>query len=329
MTPENEKLSNAMFDVQSKIREKNMEKTRSAMFRSKACWFRDGEKPTKYFLSLERSNYNKKVITSLINENENKVTRNPDEILKLQCAFYTDLYNAKEGKHFNLSNNTSCRVSDDDISLLDAEISYNELQDAVDKLKKEKTPGADGLTSEFFQYFWMDLRHLIYTLYKKALDVGYLPCSSRRGVISLIPKKGRDMNYVKNWRPLTMLNTDYKILAVLLSNRIKIVLLYLIAEDQTGFMAGRQIATTIRKVIDATEFGNLMSNPGYIINTDFEKCFDLITYNGINGALDFFNFPASYKSLVNLLLEGFESCVTNNGNFSDFFPVTRSCHQGL
>ena len=150
-------------------------------------------------------------------------------------------------------------------------------------------------------------------MYEEALKTRMLPMTARRGIISLIPKKGRDLMHVKNWRPLTMLNTDYKILASMLADRIKLVLPYVISEYQTGFMSGHQITTTIRKVLDLTEMGNLLGEPGYIINADFEKCFDLITYEGITGAMGFFGFPQEYVQLTQLLLNEFESCVTNNG----------------
>ena len=231
-------------------------------------------------------------------------------------------------QQFDLVNNTSVCVEQDDMDLLASQVSYNELYDAVMSLKKDKTPGPDGLNAEFYQYFWHDLKYIIFEIICEAEDLSTLPLSIRRGVISLIPKKGRDLLLIKNWRPLTMLNTDYKIIATVLSKRIKSVLPYIISEDQTGFMAGRQIATTIRKVLDFAELGNLLEIPGYIINADFEKCFDLITYEGICGALSFFNFPQRYIGYVKLLLYGFETCVTNNGHFSNFFNVTRSCHQG-
>ena len=325
--PENQFVAMALHETEKKIKEYVEERAKAAHFRSRARWDREGEKPTKYYLALERSNFHRKTLTSIQNA-DGRLVSGSNDILGVQKDFYEQLYNASTVKLFNLTNNTEVKVAERDLDKLNQCITYNEMDRAVKKLKKGKTPGGDGLTAEFYCFFWTEIKHILYQVFEYALECQQLPMSARRGIISLIPKKNRNLLLVKNWRPLTMLNLDYKILANILSERIKRVLNYIISDDQTGFMAGRHIASTIRKVIDFAELGQLMDTPGYIINADFEKCFDLITYQGINGSLRFFGFPDRYIMYVNLLLNNFESCVTNNGYFSEYFPVTRSCHQG-
>ena len=95
------------------------------------------------------------------------------------------------------------------------------------------------------------------------------------------PEKGCELLVIVNWRPLTMLTIDYKIIATVIANRLKPVLTYLISDDQTGFMSGRQISTVIQKTMDVFELAQNLNAPGYVICTDFKKCFDLISYSGI------------------------------------------------
>ena len=83
------------------------------------------------------------------------------------------------------------------------------------------------------------------SVYNHSFQVKSLPHSMRRSVISLLPKKGKDLLFLKNWRPISLLNTDYKILAKLLSLRIKKVLPHLISDDQYGFLKGRFIGEDI------------------------------------------------------------------------------------
>ena len=78
--------------------------------------------------------------------------------------------------------------------------------------------------------------------------------SIRRRIINLIPKKRRDGNFIKNWRPLTLLNTDFKILAKAIATKTKPYLDKLINSSQTGFMAGRNISHNIRKIMDLIKF---------------------------------------------------------------------------
>ena len=91
-------------------------------------------------------------------------------------------------------------------------------------------------------------------------------------------------------------------------------------------MQSRQITNTIRASIDITKFNRKIE--GYILLLDFEKCFDKIEYNAILGALRYFNFGEHFVTLSALLLYNFSSCTVNNGNMSEFFNVSRSCHQG-
>ena len=107
---------------------------------------------------------------------------------------------------------------------------------------KDKSPGCYGLTVEIFQVLWEDIKIPLFNTIMYAYDKEELHLSARRGIISLIPKKDRDSTMLKNWRPLTLLNTDYKILSKALSYRIQKVLPKLIHMSQTGFMKGRNIA---------------------------------------------------------------------------------------
>ena len=96
----------------------------------------------------------------------------------------------------------------------------------------------------------------------------------KRGVLTLIPKKGKDLRYLKNWRPLTLLNTDYKILTKLLAARLQEVIKKIVHPDQSGYIQGRFIGQNIRTTFDIIEYCKTFDIPGMIITIDFEKAFD-------------------------------------------------------
>ena len=91
-------------------------------------------------------------------------------------------------------------------------------------LQKNKTPGSDGLTAEFYLCFWNDVVGPSIDCYNDAYQKGEMSISQRRGVISLIPKKNKDNLLLKNWRPISLLNTDYKIATKCIANRLEKVL---------------------------------------------------------------------------------------------------------
>ena len=86
-------------------------------------------------------------------------------------------------------------------------------------MDSNKTPGTDGVPAEFYKNFWKDISTLLVSALNYAFESGCLSITQRRGVIKLIPKKDAELYYIKNWRPITLLNTDYKIAAKALANR--------------------------------------------------------------------------------------------------------------
>ena len=114
---------------------------------------------------------------------------------------------------------------------------------------KDKAPGEDGLPSEFYKVFWIDIKSYLIKSYQHSYSTGMLSITQRRGIISLIPKQKDPLN-LKNWRPLSLLNQDYKLLAKLIAERIKPHLKKLINIDQTGFIKGRYIGQNITNIID-------------------------------------------------------------------------------
>ena len=97
-----------------------------------------------------------------------------------------------------------------------------------------------------------------------------------------IPKENKCRNALKNWRPITFLNTIYKIASGSIASRIKTVLDKLISTDQTGFIKGRYIGENTRLVYDLLQFTEENNIPGLLLLIDFEKAFDSLSWSFIN-----------------------------------------------
>ena len=119
---------------------------------------------------------------------------------------------------------------------------------------------------------------------------GQLFVSQKRGIVKLIPKKDTEPYFVKNWRPMSLLNCVFKIAAKAIANRLKHLLPKLIDNDQTAFLKGRFIGENIR-LIDATINYTATKNiPGLLPFLDFEKAFDTLEWSFIQKTLHHFNF---------------------------------------
>ena len=94
--------------------------------------------------------------------------------------------------------------------------------------------------------FWNDLAEILLNALKFSFEAGQLSISQTRGIVKLIPKKDAELILIKNWRPLTLLNCEYKIASKAIASRIKNFLPKLISDDQTGLLKGRCISENIR-----------------------------------------------------------------------------------
>ena len=85
-------------------------------------------------------------------------------------------------------------------------------------MKRNKAPGIDGLTAEFYIIFIEKLLEPLLAAINHAFRTGSLHQSATKGVITLIPKKTKDSRYIANLRPITLLNIDYKAIEKMLAN---------------------------------------------------------------------------------------------------------------
>ena len=167
-------------------------------------------------------------------------------------------------------------MSQEEQSLCEGPLSKKECLEALKSMASEKTPGSDGLPCEFYKVFWNDLAEILLNALNFSFETGQLSISQRRGIVKLIPKKDAELILIKNWRPLTLLNCDYKIASKAIASRIKTFLPKLISDDQTGFLKGRCISENIRLLDIVIKYTEGRKIPGLLLFIDFEKAFDTL-----------------------------------------------------
>ena len=178
---------------------------------------------------------------------------------------------------------------------------------------------------EFYKVFWNEISDCLLNTINYAYSKGKFSISQRHGIIELIPKRDAEPYFVKNWRPIALLNSDYKIAAKTIANRLQNVLPKLINSDQTGFLKGRFIVENIRLIDDLINHTAARNIPGLLMFPDFEKAFDSVEWSFIWKTLSSFNFG---PSLINWIKLCIESCVLNNGWASSYFTPERGVRQG-
>ena len=230
------------------------EKIEGVMLRSRSRYQDLGEKPSKYFFNLENRNFVNKAMNKII-ENDGTEYSETKEIIKCQQKFYENLYsdisNDVDGNPIeDIVGENENKLSNDESQKLEGDIKLGELSNSLKNMKNDKSPGLDGFTVEFFKFFWTDLKYFILRSLNYGYRTGSLSVTQKQGIITCLPKPGKSRHYLKNWRPISLLNVVYKSASSVIANRLKTTLDRLINQDQKGFISGRFIGENVRLMYD-------------------------------------------------------------------------------
>lgn len=195
-------------------------------------------------------------------------------------------------------------------------------------MKKGKSPGTDGLSVKFYTHFWDLIQVPLLCMYKECITQGEMTPSMKQGIISLIPKPEKDSTIIENWRPITLLTIDYKILALSYANRLKKGLDTIISETQTGFMKNRHISCNIRLILDLLDYLDAVDSEALILFLDFYKAFDTIEHKFLLHSLKSFGFGNRFIDIVSMFYNNINSSMIINLSTSKRFQINRGVRQG-
>ena len=316
--------------VKMEIEKINAIKTEGARIRSKAIFVEQNEKSSRLFLNLEKRSASLKNITCIKLEDKTEISE-ANAILNELSSFYqklygTNMYDETFEKYF--LHNPIPTISDNHKDHCDSIFTIDECSKALATMKTNKSPGTDGLTTEFYTCFWNEIQHLVFESIQGAFNKEVLSCEQKRGVLRLLPKKGKDLSYVKNWRPISLLNTDYKLLTHILAKRLHTALPSVIAKDQSGYLQGRNIGINIRTITDIIESAEKHKDSSLLAFLDFEKAFDKLNWTFLQKTLQLFGFGPYLRKWVKIIYTDIESCIINNGTTSNYFKLKSGIRQG-
>ena len=314
--------------VKHELKELLQERTKGAQIRAKINYQMHGEKPSKYYLNLEKSNYNRRCISRLQNS-QDKIVSSNEEILREIREFYKKLYTTKGEADLGYLDTVDIpKISDEVRTKLDLPITMSEISAALKQLKNDTSPGTDGLQPNFYKFFWAKLKDLFYDMLQETVEDKKMHLTGRQGILSLLEKTNVNPLKLTSWRPLSLLNTDSKVFTKIIADRLQSTFPNIIHYTQTGFVKGRHLAENIMRINEAMNYCENNKIDGLLVSFDFYKAFDTVEWEALYASLKAFNFGDYFIDLVRIIFNDPVIFVSNNGYWDQSFSPTRGNRQG-
>jgi len=322
------KIDVALSELNILINEARNRHSEDIAFKAGAKWYEEGEKSSKYFMGILKKRTNQKLIDTLVEEGQEINTK----VGIMECVrnFYKKLYEYSpfkeddlDGSFFNYSPKLSCRSKED----VEKDITLDELKETL-KGCKDSSPGPDGITYSIYKEFWDIVGKYIVDSWNHSLRTGSLPPSHKESVLTLLPKPGKDLREIKNWRPITLTNCDAKIITKALAVRMSKVLEDIVDPSQTAYIPGRNVMDNLRSNLLTKNYCNKRKINALLVSLDAKKAFDSVDHEYIRKVLKAYGFGEKFIGYFNTLYKDLEVRIMVNGFFSDKINIRRGVKQG-
>ncbi|GKB45996.1 RNA-directed DNA polymerase, eukaryota, reverse transcriptase zinc-binding domain protein [Tanacetum coccineum] len=218
-------------------------------------------------------------------------------------------------------------LSSDQNTFLDSSVSVSEIKNAIWDCGSDKSPGPDGFTFAFFKEFWNMLKSDVVDFVQHFFNSGTLPRGCNTSFITLIPKVPNPM-VVSDFRPISLIGAQYKIIAKVLANRLARVIDTIISQEQSAFIKHRQILDGPLMVNEVIQWCKRKKSKLMVFKIDFEKAFDSISWDFLLRVMHFMGFSDNWIKWISGCLNSATSSILINGSPTREFNIQRGLRQG-
>ena len=202
------------------------------------------------------------------------------------------------------------------------DISLEELEGVVFNMKKGKAPGPDGFPMDFLQDFWDIIKFDLLVVVHESQHNKQMLRALNATFLALIPKND-GANRLSQFRPISLCNVIYKIISKLIANRLKKGIGDLISEEQSGFVAGRQILDGIVIAIEVIHSMARSKDKAMFVKLDMAKAYDRVRWSFLHRVLSAFGFEEDWIQWVWSCVSSVSFLVLINGSHSELFGASR------
>ena len=291
-------------------------------------WYNEGELSNKYFFNLLNRRANDEV-NVLLDDYGMEITDSRD-IEEHIRVFYKDLYETVPEDN-DATNDDLFRhiqqVPMESSARLREDLTLHELETTL-RTCTDSAPGPDGIPYSYIKHFWPDFGPVLLASWKHSLTTGELPPSHKISYLRLIPKDGKDTRIISNLRPITMSNTDHKLITKTYASKLISVVAECIGGEQTAYIPGRLINDNLRSMLMTIDLANVDDTiEGMVVSLDAKKAFDSVSHKYIRRSLKAFGLEG-FIPIFNVLYRDLRSNIIINGKVIDGYSILRGVKQG-
>uniref|UniRef100_A0A803SP10 Reverse transcriptase domain-containing protein n=1 Tax=Anolis carolinensis TaxID=28377 RepID=A0A803SP10_ANOCA len=293
--------------------------------------FQNANKPGKWLAWKIRKEKKARTITEINSDGIRYTTE--QEIADQFNKFYSKLYSKDNIRKDKIGEFLSIqklpKITEKQREFLNKDITEKEIQRAINNMESNKAPGPDGLNGLYYKTFAEELTPHLKKIMNEILDNKKVPDTWRYATITVIPKDGQDPRLVKNYRPISLLNSDYKIFTNILAERLKEFLADWIGEDQTGFLPRRHMRDNVREIINIIEhYEGTKKEELALLAVDMEKAFDNLNWDLIKLLIKELDMGYKFTNAINQIYDQQEAKIKINSLESKNFEIQKGTRQG-
>ncbi|WZY73255.1 hypothetical protein YC2023_005495 [Brassica napus] len=324
---------NASLELSAQNKWEELSKAEQEFFlqRSRIQWSGLGDNNTRFFHRYAKSRQSKNHIHYLFTESGERID-SQSGILDLCVQDFSHLLGSPlppaQFVQSDLNLLFDFRCSPAQTALFSKGLSHAEIKDAFFSLPRNKTCGPDGYSAEFFTASWQVIGPEVTDAILEFFKSGQLLKQWNATTLVLIPKKP-NASVTADFRPISCLNTLYKVATKLLAKRLKDILPQVISKAQSAFLPGRLLAENVLLATDLVNgYNTAASTPRGMLKVDLRKAFDSVRWDFILATLLAIGIPQPFIDLIAQCLSTASFSVSVNGSVGGFFKSSKGIRQG-
>ncbi|GJY58836.1 RNA-directed DNA polymerase, eukaryota [Tanacetum coccineum] len=293
--------------------------------KAKVRWSIEGDENSKFFHGIINMKQSQLAIRGVLIEGDwiDKPYKVKNEFLN----HFSNRFARHTGPNIVLDSNMFKQLSSEQIAGLECDVTYDEIKRAVWDCGTNKSPGPDGFTFDFIRTYWKIINQDMVNAVRESFVTSKFPPDSNSLFIALIPKK-QDAKLVKDFRSISLIGCFYKIIAKILANRLNMVIYELISDVQSAFVPNRQILDGPFILNELISWCKSHKSKAMIFKVDFEKAFDSVRWDYLDGILSNFGFGPKWRGWIQGYLSSAMGSILVNGSPTSEFQFHKGLKQG-